>query len=119
MRISDWSSDVCSSDLLRVAKARAIGNQAITDVVEELVADDQFIQRAVIVDRQIALEVHGDRTVVQRSLDRVAIVLADHHGRHGIALAGRDRQDDRNLRDGRRLHRYRFAGPLVYYTNRL
>src|SRR3546814_5999357 len=37
---------------LRVAKARAIGNQAITDVVEELVADDQFIQRAVIVDRQ-------------------------------------------------------------------
>src|SRR3546814_6356775 len=67
VRMSDWGADVCSSDL-RVAKARAIGNQAITDVVEELVADDQFIQRAVIVDRQIALEVHGDRTVVQRSL---------------------------------------------------
>src|SRR3546814_798707 len=40
MRISDWSSDVCSSDLIFIAPVQNIGGDAISDGY--VVADDEL-----------------------------------------------------------------------------
>src|SRR3546814_20018176 len=54
MRISDWSSDVCSSDLLLVSlvKAGASGDRtALTSTVEALVADERAKSHNILADR--------------------------------------------------------------------
>src|SRR3546814_2550353 len=38
MRISDWSSDVCSSDLAKAARAKAEAGETLADEVEALLA---------------------------------------------------------------------------------
>src|SRR3546814_18333750 len=57
MRISDWSSDVCSSDLI----GAAIGRR---DVVADMVEQDQLLARARILQadaaREAAVGVRGD-----------------------------------------------------------
>src|SRR3546814_13076493 len=39
MRISDWSSDVCSSDLARLARNMGLTRQSVQRVVNEMVDD--------------------------------------------------------------------------------
>src|SRR3546814_13703763 len=54
MRISDWSSDVCSSDLLLVSlvKACASGDTtALTSTFEALVADERAKSHNILADR--------------------------------------------------------------------
>src|SRR3546814_11432899 len=46
MRISDWSSDVCSSDLQRLLRSVESGQIPISVAVEIAEADDQGIQQA-------------------------------------------------------------------------
>src|SRR3546814_3599681 len=82
MRISDWSSDVCSSDLHRVAESE--GN------APRLGRGDHHLS---------LLEGHGDRNLQQRVLpggDRLQC-----EGR--MALARRGNDDDVDLRVGQRL----------------
>src|SRR3546814_1515228 len=46
MRISDWSSDVCSSDLVRkniVTRARGVENEVQVDVIEDTVEVDDIL----------------------------------------------------------------------------
>src|SRR3546814_3745935 len=58
MRISDWSSDVCSSDLNKAQKARADGRfkDEIAAVTvkgrkgDTIVADDEYIRSGVTID---------------------------------------------------------------------
>src|SRR3546814_15316525 len=50
MRISDWSSDVCSSDLKIGGHARAIA-----DIVPDVVGDDGGVARIVLGDSRLDL----------------------------------------------------------------
>src|SRR3546814_10800618 len=64
MRISDWSSDVCSSDLLRALRrlvldvvrlvddhpAEAVGAEPAEVAVEDLVVDDEHVGPAVDIE---------------------------------------------------------------------
>src|SRR3546814_9787081 len=65
MRISDWSSDVCSSDLLVVAHAAAVGGQ--------------HVHRLGGVHRRAAAE--ADQTVVAARLEGFHAGLDDGRGR--------------------------------------
>src|SRR3546814_11649301 len=40
MRISDWSSDVCSSDLLRIVEEIQVPARALDEIIAELSVDD-------------------------------------------------------------------------------
>src|SRR3546814_16788329 len=79
MRISDWSSDVCSSDLIQITLARP--GLAIEDVLRELTAGSdrgrvlEYIERIVEVR-----DVHPFRSVAIVDLDDRFVVA-------GIAMA--------------------------------
>src|SRR3546814_3233813 len=105
MRISDWSSDVCSSDLLRKgAVLHLLGQQAgvvVGDVgkapallqhVERLAAHGQPLEAAVgatVAGRQ------GDRRLIQ-ALDAAAhATLPCSLGSCAVSLAGADRKSTR------------------------
>src|SRR3546814_411347 len=62
MRISDWSSDVCSSDLRRVL-------QKTVEIVTVAILNHQIVGR----------DVHANRTVAE--IEKVAV--ADQHARFG------------------------------------
>src|SRR3546814_18771051 len=82
MRISDWSSDVCSSDLaalriLRYTSAEHQGARHQAAVAERLAPD--------VLHRRLAGAM--DRAGLQQSLEqraRVLVVNAEHHVRHHL-----------------------------------
>src|SRR3546814_5156423 len=67
MRISDWSSDVCSSDL------------AIADIGSEEILTD----RLVIGDRRVTVELGGDRRLARVTVHRDNIWLDRFQRRQG------------------------------------
>src|SRR3546814_7051309 len=68
MRISDWSSDVCSSDLLVTAETRSDG---------------------VIVERQQRIELTGGRVAPFRIIGEVEIARVEAHARLKVGDARR------------------------------
>src|SRR3546814_11785472 len=89
MRISDWSSDVCSSDLLMASLRRTVALEEVHGVAV-VVAEDLHLDMAR--RRQAALQ--QDMLVAERGLGLAArrlqrfeeIVLARHHS-HALAAA--------------------------------
>src|SRR3546814_18649530 len=83
MRISDWSSDVCSSDLLETLKRlRHLGNTVL--VVEH---DEDAIRTAdYIVDMGPGAGVHGGEVVAEGALDDI---IGNEASITGDYLAGR------------------------------
>src|SRR3546814_9435589 len=75
MRISDWSSDVCSSDLQLVAECLARGPQARIAAGAGILGENR---RAGEAEQMIALEGAGDLRVHVAELAAVAFV-EDHH----------------------------------------
>src|SRR3546814_1188120 len=68
MRISDWSSDVCSSDLLRGAEKVAAA--AIDDAVRRAIGQDTLIDRGIL-ERRVELAigaVDADLPVIAEAL---------------------------------------------------
>src|SRR3546814_5192154 len=76
MRISDWSSDVCSSDLPRRLRARLRRFRA--HLLDPIGADDDLGALArIVVDDEIVLLV-GDRAVARADLGHVAHDIVGH-----------------------------------------
>src|SRR3546814_16783254 len=57
MRISDWSSDVCSSDLLVHAERHVLHQRQVVDILHRDAADDAL--RQIGADRELALLVEA------------------------------------------------------------
>src|SRR3546814_4750217 len=82
MRISDWSSDVCSSDLLSVLRARSLQPMALT------------MKRKHIVPDTVSWRREGDIAYISLSgfnretTDRVAHAVAEARDEIGDALSG-------------------------------
>src|SRR3546814_16164235 len=76
MRISDWSSDVCSSDLQRILRAAGLGDRR--RVVVAILAGTGIMARASLNDRrhvEVALLVVLRPTVVAVLVDRRLAVI--------------------------------------------
>src|SRR3546814_4828764 len=57
MRISDWSSDVCSSDLVR---RQALGPQQLAAAIDDQVAVGELVRRDLFaVEEAVVLEIGG------------------------------------------------------------
>src|SRR3546814_14500785 len=69
MRISDWSSDVCSSDLLRVER-RPFGRNGVDLVIQRCHLCGQILGHSIM--RRIAL---GKLVTFLRRLDKPRLVL--------------------------------------------
>src|SRR3546814_14929367 len=91
MRISDWSSDVCSSDLLVVAAPRAVGVelQRAHLVLQQVVA-----RRALLLDRTGRRYMVGGDGVAQHGQRPCAGDVADRLG-NGLHLGEERRILDR------------------------
>src|SRR3546814_14460566 len=103
MRISDWSSDVCSSDLVAEAElardlARGAGHQlhhaARAGVADRLPVELAFLPRDRVDEGPVGFVARGDADGREaRHLDRVAAVrlraAADHHAEVGAAALRR------------------------------
>src|SRR3546814_10114949 len=73
MRISDWSSDVCSSDLCRVlAKERALRPAQHLDALD---VEQLRIERTLVAEEHI-VRVDGNRAFVQARRKRIALNAA-------------------------------------------
>src|SRR3546814_4738762 len=91
MRISDWSSDVCSSDLLDRVQRRTLA-----DVVRDYPQVEPALVRQVLADAA-----DEDRVVARgvRDRRRIAAVggLVDHlHARRGLKQFARPRRGERS-----------------------
>src|SRR3546814_7132552 len=65
MRISDWSSDVCSSDLIHIGKSHVLGGEFIVVVID----CSHHLQRDVAVDQVVCrkeIEVGAHRIEAER-----------------------------------------------------
>src|SRR3546814_1830165 len=74
MRISDWSSDVCSSDLVVFRAATGIGIAFDTDfllAVAGEVGRMHFHQATVLIRDSIAIEIEIDRTLLGEGALRI------------------------------------------------
>src|SRR3546814_16630686 len=85
MRISDWSSDVCSSDLFNAERSRPLRNMGRIDMVEEkamrvVLAEPQTLVRAGL---RHLLEIHASAQIVGEAAD----------GAQLLELVGRLRPD--------------------------
>src|SRR3546814_9688082 len=79
MRISDWSSDVCSSDLLQPARER----RDRADITFEPVEDDREARREIIAQRD-----HVDRAIAEAiGLKILFLLTLDHPHPGGIGPA--------------------------------
>src|SRR3546814_8331336 len=81
MRISDWSSDVCSSDL--ALRAAAAGQQAQRDLRQ---AHLRALQRHAVVAAERVFQAAAEGEAVDRSDDRLVALL-----QHVLRLARRTR----------------------------
>src|SRR3546814_17422350 len=100
MRISDWSSDVCSSDLVQVQAAGAVGG-ADQDRIEGAEADQE--DRAVVLDPEQGdreRQPGGDRDRSQTLYGRVA-QPGDHAAQ---AAQDRDRARDQHTQAAAMTH---------------
>src|SRR3546814_18548503 len=86
MRISDWSSDVCSSDLAPLAFAHAFDHRAghVEHRVEVAVDDLLPLLRPHLVEGAVA----GDAGVVDQDVDRAHLLLDLAHPRLGALPPG-------------------------------
>src|SRR3546814_18957003 len=88
MRISDWSSDVCSSDLL--------GQDAVQFIlaVHPRLKQAAFASREILVDRIVQRHIFG--TQRNRRIEgegrAVVVVEFDENGRHALADLGRSEE---------------------------
>src|SRR3546814_14005272 len=105
MRISDWSSDVCSSDLLLIGQlavdrrhqGRGIGSMLVADAFRRCIAGAEIIGGRAIVVRAIDVEAEAywqswgfvaardNPSILMRSVaDIRAALLLSHRRRRGI-----------------------------------
>src|SRR3546814_12349833 len=88
MRISDWSSDVCSSDLIAVPVAGSLTAPIVDALVEEIVTvTDESVEAAI----NLLLEI--EKVVVEGAGAAGIAALIEHtallRGRHvGVVLTG-------------------------------
>src|SRR3546814_4163367 len=76
MRISDWSSDVCSSDLIRDAFAILAGKAPVPDRLEPLIRQPLYVPESMGALDLLA-EMRAKRT-------HLAIVLDEYSGTEGL-----------------------------------
>src|SRR3546814_18003360 len=92
MRISDWSSDVCSSDRLIITRARSMGYNNKRRIASDLPADIDLKELAAKV-RCIGSSYHkrnpGDFGLVPPSKPRPDKILCDGAGIFKVSLAQR------------------------------
>src|SRR3546814_3622674 len=83
MRISDWSSDVCSSDLLAVRRDDRERTEIVEDILggDRLLADTAFGEGEILGDRRI--EMMADHQHVEMFVDRVDRERTGGVGRRG------------------------------------
>src|SRR3546814_11261175 len=87
MRISDWSSDVCSSDLQMLAIARALMSRP-----RLLLLDEPSLGLAPLVVRQIFDVIrHINRT------RGMTVFLVEQNAFHALRLAPRGRSEERRV----------------------
>src|SRR3546814_5514298 len=99
MRISDWSSDVCSSDLLGEGPDVGAGDAAVLDVADD--GDVHAVEGATVLAERVAVEqrlggvlvptvagVHDGRIHPAGELPRDARGLVAHH--HAVDAHGLD-----------------------------
>src|SRR3546814_5272544 len=92
LRISDWSSDVCSSDLDEFARFGVQALEALFERLDVIVAEgDDFgvAHRAAVIDRRVAVDVEDDIVALARDRRNDAEVRLisgrKHHGMiHGV-----------------------------------
>src|SRR3546814_19208057 len=99
MRISDWSSDVCSSDLMAAHRLNTIGRQALTSIAhmvtalgqnasEYLVEEAEWMARGVDVARfHRAVDVLADDRSEERRVGKECVStcrsrLSPEHSKH-------------------------------------
>src|SRR3546814_10736818 len=88
MRISDWSSDVCSSDLRRVLlrwRQRRLRARADAVILEAAGSHRQGIDDIAKVDHDLAAHRRGHPRPVE---GQVLLPLRQHHGNIGIFQTG-------------------------------
>src|SRR3546814_18067938 len=101
MRISDWSSDVCSSDLLEVALAEALVTLALDDLEEhrpdDVLGEDlqqaAAVRRRRAVDQDLAGREPREVLAVARQAAVDLLVVGIRHAfleSDALALEGRD-----------------------------
>src|SRR3546814_7428287 len=92
MRISDWSSDVCSSDLFAVAQAAPVRRDDLTDIeqaLRQIVEGCGRVEKAVAKQQQRLVPITPAADVIAQSADADEFGLTDGHGQAG---AGEDDQ---------------------------
>src|SRR3546814_8979449 len=90
MRISDWSSDVCSSDLDTAVLVEAAGNQGLGDL-------HRFLpQRRVRPARYAVRRVHEQRFAVGVARRYIAQITGDRQRAEAGFVFERDAADDRS-----------------------
>src|SRR3546814_1179919 len=72
MRISDWSSDVCSSDLQADTRVADGGGNVPTAIAGTIVDDDQFVGGKALGQNAVDRSGYMRRLVVERHDDRKA-----------------------------------------------
>src|SRR3546814_842580 len=84
MRISDWSSDVCYSDLCHLASGDVEGAREIFDGLDDKLRNDPAFAS---VAAQLALQEQGaDAGEIPLLMEKVAANQSDHQARFDLAL---------------------------------
>src|SRR3546814_8556540 len=94
MRISDWSSDVCSSDLIGLHRLRAQRRQRRMVVAVGADGDALFLHLANLVPGEIAAQMLVDRTGGDEEGERQAGLF---HARPAFGEAGRSEEHTSEL----------------------
>src|SRR3546814_5428139 len=110
MRISDWSSDVCSSDLLvdrarpREGELARFARDIIIFVRAELTDEGRTTER--LFDRLAVVDAGGDR-FGQRRVDDIALSPLELRAAAGSEQGGEAEHDEARARGGKRKERMR------------
>src|SRR3546814_20492678 len=87
MRISDWSSDVCSSDLdgdvedLAVAAAVAVAADRVGNVGDDLIADEDVAIAVSRIERAVSEGERGNAVRPDRARHRGSRLIGEHERR--------------------------------------
>src|SRR3546814_12389371 len=93
MRISDWSSDVCSSDLLGADRLREILVGGVAEVADFLVAGGWWAFGAVLIaiggadQREIALIRHREEDAAVGALEEIGEAVIEQFGHDDVRAA--------------------------------